>query len=65
MVDMLLLSLGRSEARHVDDLQLESVWIVKEDRVVPGDVGVFLRLALELDALPAQPFGAFVDDGAR
>ena len=57
-MDIVLLSLGRSEARDVDDLQLQTVGIEEEHRVIPRDVGVFLRLALELNALRAEPGGA-------
>src|SRR5436190_8898323 len=56
---------GRNEAWYVDDLQLHPVGVVEEDRVVPRDVRVFLRFALELHRLPAHPVGALVDLGAR
>src|SRR5919201_3116102 len=65
VVDIVLLSLGGAEARNVDDLQLETVRIEEEHRVMPRDVRVFLRLALQLDVLGAQPVGALVDDAAR
>ena len=44
----------------MDDLQLETVRVVEEHRVVPGEVRVLLRLALELDGLRPQPVGALV-----
>src|SRR3954471_13396218 len=61
VVDILLLSLGRSEARQVDDFQLQPVGIVEEDRVVARAVRVLLRLTLELDVLRAEPVRALVD----
>src|SRR6266508_3849272 len=65
VVDILLLSSGRDEAWHVDDLELETVGIVKEECVVPGDVGVLLRVALDLDPLSSNPLGPFVHLGPR
>src|SRR5258706_6441416 len=60
---MRLLS-GR-EGRDSEDLQLDSIRVVEEHRVIPRQVRVFLRLALELGACLSQPLGAFVDDSAR
>src|SRR5204863_9458627 len=56
---------GRNEAWYVDDLQLHPVGVVEEHRVVPRDVRVFLRFALELHRLPARPIGTIVDLRAR
>ena len=56
-----LLSSGR-KAGNVDDLQLDAVGIVEEHRVVPRQVRVLLRAALDLGALRAQPVGPLVDD---
>ena len=50
---------------HVDDLELEPVGVVEEDRVVPGMVLVLLGPALDLGAAGAQPVRALVDDFAR
>ena len=33
----------RGQPRHVDDLELDPVRVVEEDRVVPGDVAVLAR----------------------
>src|SRR6266545_1078770 len=65
VVDILLLSSGRDEAWHVDDLELQTVRIVKEDGVVPGEVRVLLRLALQLYLLASDPLGPFVHLGPR
>ena len=46
------------------DFQLDAVGIVKEDRVIPRQIRVLLRAALDLGALCAQPVGPLVDDGA-
>src|SRR5436190_23632004 len=48
-------------AGHVHDLELDSVRVVEEDGVVPGDVRVLLRTALDREAAPAQPVGTLVD----
>src|SRR5262249_575736 len=58
-----LLSLRRNETRDVDDLQLDPVRVVEENRVVPSGVRVLLRLALELDPLGAGPIRDLVDLG--
>src|SRR5687767_4417416 len=49
----------------MDDLELEPVRVVEEQRVVPRRVGVFLRFALDLRADLAQPLGPLVDGAAR
>src|SRR5215831_19872326 len=43
---MSLLSSGRV-AGEVDDLQLDSVWVVEENGVVAGDVAVLARWTLD------------------
>src|SRR5438876_4837548 len=62
---MLLLSSGRTQRRHVDDLEFETVRVVEEHRVIPGDVRVLLRFALELDVVGAQPVRTLVHIRAR
>src|SRR5207244_11932076 len=52
------------EARKMNDLKLDSVRVVKEHRVVAGDVPVLLRPALDLRPLADQPVGALVDRSA-
>src|SRR5207248_10826100 len=52
-------------AGDVHDLELDSVGVVKEHRVVAGDVAVLLRLALDLGADRARPLGPLVDDRPR
>src|SRR5262245_60939111 len=52
-------------ARHVDDLELDPVRVVEEDRVVAGDVPVLLRAALDRDAASAQPVRPLVDVAPR
>src|SRR5262249_58315752 len=59
----LLLCSGR-EGRDVEDLELDSIWVVEKHCVVPGQVGVLLRLALEQRAVLPQPVRALVDGGA-
>src|SRR4029450_6871752 len=65
VVDMSLLSSGHVEAWHVDGLQLETVRVVEERRVIPRDVGVLLRLALELQPPCAHPCCSIVDRRRR
>src|SRR5882724_7421859 len=65
VVDISLLSSGRNEAWYVDDLELQTVGIVKECRVIAPDVRVLLRLALDLDVLGLHPGGALIDLRAR
>src|SRR5882724_778655 len=65
VVDISLLSSGRNEAWYVDDLELETVGIVKECRVVARDVRVHLRLTLDLDVLGLHPGGTLIDLRAR
>src|SRR5579862_2092117 len=57
--------LSGCECRNVDDLELHTVRVEEEHRVIPRQVAVFLRLALEHGVRAAQPLGALVDDGAR
>ena len=64
-MDILLLSLGRCQTRHMDDLQLETVGIVKEHRVVARNVGILLRVTIDLDVLRAQPCSTLVDVTSR
>src|SRR5262245_6353788 len=45
----------------MDDLELDPVRVVKEDRVVAGRVVVLLRATLDLGAVLAQPSGSLVD----
>src|SRR5439155_3795835 len=61
---VVLLSSGRL-ARDVCDLELDSVGVVEEHRVIPRHVRVFLRPALDLGAVRAQPLGPLCDRGAR
>src|SRR6266516_3885726 len=56
---------SRRVARHVDDLELDPVRVVEEDRVVAEDVAVLLRAALDRRAVLLQPLGAIVDRRAR
>ena len=49
----------------MDDLELHSIRVVEEHRVIPRRVGVILRVALDLGSVRAQPVGALVDDAAR
>src|SRR5688572_27634269 len=52
-------------ARTVEDLELEAVRVVEEDRVIALGVLVLLWARLDLGAAGAQPLGALVDDIAR
>src|SRR5215210_3439045 len=49
----------------MQDLELEPVEVVEEDRVVPRLVRVLLWAALDRDALLSQPIGPLVDERAR
>src|SRR3954462_10070419 len=62
---VLLLPWSGRLARDVDELELEPVGVVEEDRVVAGRVEVLLRPALDLEALLPHPVRALVDDTAR
>src|SRR4051794_1040306 len=50
---------------NVHDLELDSVRVVEEPRVIPQRVHVFRRAALDLRTGRAQPLRALVDRGAR
>jgi hypothetical protein len=49
----------------VDDLELDPVRVVEEDRVVAGHVAVLARGRLDLGADRDEPVVALVDDRAR
>lgn len=49
----------------MDDLELQTVGIVEECRVVAREIRVLLRLVLDLDVLRPHPRRAFVDPRAR
>src|SRR3954454_3626500 len=49
----------------MDDLELQTVGIEEEDRVVARRVPVLLWLAFELGVVAAEPFRPLVDHGAR
>jgi hypothetical protein len=51
--------------RDVEDLELDAVRVVEEERVVARDVGVLLRGALDLRSAVDRPPVAVVDDLAR